>query len=271
VISPGFTEDIFMSRRTQVCCLLQALALSTSLPLAGSIDLSWTPCDAPGLAGYRVHLGTSPGRYERILTAAGPEIRLDGLADETLQYIRVEAFGREGRKRTETLALSAELKSLPAPVVHSVGPLMPSEGGAWRTVIAGSNLSPQAVVRLRSRSLAIRSVVPGENRSLIVEVMPVAVPGEVGLPLLDARSVLVVNPTLRRPAFFDADPLRADVDGDGRIGEADLELIRAEQGLPAAGTDPARAADLNGDGIVDGTDLAYFSRVLTAERGPAIP
>lgn len=53
-----------------------------------------------------------------------------------------------------------------------------------------------------------------------------------------------------------------DVDGDGAVGQADLNVLLASFGLPA---DPGTPADLNGDGLIDQLDL----NILLAHFGEA--
>lgn len=236
--------------------------------LAGTLDLAWTPCDAPGLAGYRVHLGASPGRYDRVVETQATRLLLRDLADDARVYFRVEAVSKDDAR--ETLSLSAEMSALPAPVVTRVEAPMPAGDGLWRTTLAGRNLDPRAVVRFRDPSIAVRTVSAGMAGSLLVDFALRPLPGAVGLPALDAGSVLVVNPAPRRPAYYETEALRADVDGDGRLGAEDLARIEAAQGRSFQAGGPANPADLSGDGLVDGTDLAYCTRALAAQAA-AVP
>ncbi|MCP4892332.1 MAG: hypothetical protein GY911_00770, partial [Actinomycetales bacterium] len=52
------------------------------------------------------------------------------------------------------------------------------------------------------------------------------------------------------PAECDA----ADLNGDGEVNGADLALVLAAWGQPCLGC----AADINGDGVVNGADLALI-------------
>ena len=62
--------------------------------------------------------------------------------------------------------------------------------------------------------------------------------------------------------------LAADVDQDGQVTLADLDIVIAAQGQ----TNPANPrADVNGDGIVDGKDIAFIGEFLGQSTNPAAP
>ncbi len=230
---------------------------------AASLDISWTPDQSAERPFYRLHIGTEPGRYTQVLTADEARIHLDGLADEQVYYLRVEQLERvPGRKggAGEALRLSREVALMPAPRIDAVGSLLPAgEAGLYRFTVSGANFAPEVRVRMASLSFQVIEAVRTATGQLSVLVRHTPAFGEVGLPVVAAGQVLVINPGPKSPDYFTARPAAADVDGNGRVDAADIDALRAAFGAQGAA---AAGADLTGDGAVDGDDLGVLGARL---------
>lgn len=248
------------AKRTAVLVALAAGLLGTLPALAGSLELAWTPSTDPALDSYRLHVGTAPGKYDRVVDTREPRALLTDLADGKTYYMRVEALTAKTKKHEpEALSISPEISSLPGPVVTWVGAPVPAgDGETFEVLVQGLNLSDQAVVHLATASLEVLSTDPVSEGTVRVVFRLGQTVGQFGLPAITPADVIVVNPGRKAPEFFERNALRADVDGDGVVGQSDLDLVAGLLGATESEGRFSRAADLNGDGLVDGDDLVIL-------------
>jgi Dockerin type I domain len=244
---------------------LAALASAAALSpcAAGTLDLAWTEIGSPDLGGYRLHIGTSSNRYDRSVDVHDAHAQVSGLEDGRMYYVRVEAVSKRDKGGSETLATSSEVVTLPRSEITAVGPLMPAgAAGTYSTIVQGTNLRADGIVRIGRPSLRVLAVEPLPDGSLRLLLMHAPRPGEVGLPTLRLGDVVVMNPARRAPEYFARHPIGCDVDGDGEVTPADLAAIEQRQGSRAGQRGFDSAADLSGDGIVDGQDMAILGSRL---------
>jgi len=242
--------------------IVMSVLFASGVAIAGTLDLAWTPADSPGLAGYRLHIGNAPGRYDKVLEVPENHASLEGLQDGRPHYFRVEAMARDEQGGLWTLSLSEEIASLPRPEVTVVGPLLPAGDGGYVLDVQGRNLAPRAVVRLAVPTLRVVSVESVADGSLRLRVLHEPRIGDVGLPEVEPSSVLVINPGRKAREFLAHHPLAADVDGDGVVAAPDLEALRSRQGWCEGQSGFLPASDINGDGATDGADLALLASAL---------
>jgi hypothetical protein len=242
---------------------------------AGSIRLAWDP--VVGAEGYRVHYGTSPGSYTRTLTVGRQsDAVLSGLADCTTWYMSVQSYNRHGSS-----GLSPEISGWPRPEVSSVDPSTVRQGDQLTMTLHGANFATGAELQLQDDSVPddvsgnalirvdsatvldcrrIQAVFTIEPTSRGVRAMEV---GDfmIGYDVENPDSVYGVS---RRNLEVEFDLSRWDINVTGsetheRIDGADLSWLSfsygSREGEPYYDPD----ADLNGDGIVDGEDLAYLA------------
>lgn len=243
--------------------LLSVLALSSPHVLAGNLTIAWSPSVDHHAAGYRIYIGSEPGLYTRVVDAGGDvKTTIRDLADERTHFLVVREYDARG---TETGAVSTELASLPAPRIVSVEPDFVRTGAEALVAIEGSNIDPAALVRARDPRLIVRGATNAGPGRVIVTVRAVASgEGEIGI---DATSLTVINPGRKAEEFFRFHPEALDADGDQRVDQADVRLVQEAFGSSQGGTSYSLAADLDGDGVVDGRDL---SRIL-AKAAAAAP
>lgn len=106
------------ARRAALACVAALLAagIAAAPADAGSRVLRWTHVDSSPAAGFRIHLGSRSGFYDRIVVLGRTAANDDGvysaivdLGDEGLVYVAVSAYDRLGRPS----ALSNERSYVP--------------------------------------------------------------------------------------------------------------------------------------------------------------
>jgi hypothetical protein len=252
-----------------------AMFLLASPVSAGHLDVSWPPAKDDLTAGYYVYVGTAPGQYDRV-EDAGEEHRatIRDLEDGTVHYFAVKAYDAEGR---ESDSFSPELACLPSPRVDSVAPSVLQPGDTAVVSLHGANFTPDMQVRPQNEGLHVQGVIPaGPGQLLLVlyadENEPEGLDTVQGPVTLEPASFKLLASCRRSEEFFEAHPEAVDVDISGRVDGADLQIVQAAFGSMRGDENYRAVADLNGDGTVDGGDLArVIARQGTDARFRATP
>ena len=243
--------------------LLSAAARPT---LAGEIQLAWDPTS--GASGYHVYYGLQPGTYSTFVTSYSPATTLTGLQDCTTYYVAVKAFNAAGESPT----FSNELSGWARPVVASATPASARQGDQIVMDINGNNFQPGAVVDLGNPHVDISSVavLSCTHVQLLATVEPTArkvPPASVG-----KLDVTIANPddvfgmksqafeVLINPARFDIN--QSDDVTRNRIDGKDTVYLSRQFGFSEVDPNYDPDKDFNGDGWVDGQDLAYIASNL---------
>lgn len=266
-----------LSRWMRLVALAVVSSVLPALPLlAGEIQVAWD--SVPGALGYRVYYGSEPGVYSQSVTVGSqPAAVVDGLADCTTWYLAVKAYNSYG----ESPGFSNEVAGWPRPSIQSISPSSGAQGAQFTVEFHGANYQTGASLALSefavprdlngnplfrvesARVLScdrIQALVSIEPASRGVRAMPV------GDFLFDCE---VRNPDsvfgaagLGFEVLFDPsrwDINRTDADTMDRVDGADLSWLAysygSREGEPFYNPD----ADLSGDGMVDGEDLAYLA------------
>jgi hypothetical protein len=256
-----------MQNRT-VTRIVWLVAAATAPARAGTIGLAWDP--AAGASGYRVYYGLGPGSYTDSRDVGNATATtLTGLADCTNYYLAVKAYNAAG----ESQGFSNELSGWARPLVAGVLPDHEMQGGVRTVDIEGANFRDGAAVELDNPhvQIAAATVLDCNRIHLEIAVGPRAAgerPAQVG-----DFEIAVLNPdgthgaradgfhVLADPARFDVN--RSDASTRGRLDGKDTvwiaRLFGAQETLDAV-YDPD--FDLDGNGWVDGADLAYVASHL---------
>lgn len=256
--------------------LVVAAAITSAPPVAaGAIGLAWD--SVPGATGYRVYYGTQSGSYSSSRDVGQvTQVDLTGLGDCRSYYIAVKAYGPGG---VESASYSAEVVGWARPQI-SMAPVVAQQGSQLSISLMGANFDDAALVdvvsalptdltgaplvRLDSMNIVSCNEI---QASLTVET---ATPGQRAAPVGD----LDVDLSVRNPdgvfgegtmtVAIDINPARVDVNRSNqmtkdRVDGRDLIWLTyaygALEGQPRYSPD----ADLDGDGVVDGDDLAYLA------------
>lgn len=254
------------ARCTRVLALV-ATSMALAMPAhAGSITLRWNA--APGATGYRVYVGSSPGQYDRSITLGKvTQATITDATDCADSFYSVTAFNAAGES-----GKSNEVFSWPKPKIDSITPGAAMQGQQFTLDIQGNNLKPGVAVSIDNPRVVL------SNPSSTCDGFQAAATVEPGAPGLRAAEVGLFQITMNHPDFgsltgsFEVlvDPLRFDLDNRASVN-TDLKLngwdtillshsFTAQEGEALYSVD----ADIDGDGWVDGDDLAYIASFLGA-------
>jgi hypothetical protein len=254
-IRPGFLVSVAV-----------ALSAAVAPAMAGSIVVSWD--QSQGASGYHVYYGTEPGNYTDFVTTTSTTATISGLQDCANYYIAVKAFNSSG----ESPKFSNELSGWSRPAITSATPSSAMQGDQVVMDLIGSNFQDGAVVDLGNPYvyLASVSVISCNHIQLLATVEPsgsTARPAEIG-----KLDVTVSNPdavfgtksqgfeVLVNPARFDIN--QSDPVTTNRIDGKDTVYLSRVFGMSESNPNYEPGDDFNGDGWVDGQDLAYIASNL---------
>ena len=254
---------MYISRPVR-CLLFGGLLLAVCRPVeAGTIELQWNP--VPGATGYRVHYGTKSGDYTHVLEVGPkPSATLKGLTDCTTWYLAVKAHNRS----VDSPDFSNEISGWPRPEVISVSPSARMQGSQFTLEIEGTNFQPGATIEIDNPNVFFDSTTTVSCKRIKVAAAIEPTARGVRAAEIGHATLTVINPDDVfgvRPQAFEVriDPARFDLDrrpgpSEGRLDGRDTiwlsRLFAAREGQ----ADYYPDADFNGDGWIDGNDLAYL-------------
>ena len=252
-----------------VCCPFQAEA--------GTLHLEWDPVE--NAAGYLVCHGAESGAYHSTVDV-GPATAavLTDLEDCSEHFVAVKAYNAHG----ESAEFSNEVSGWPRPSVSTAEPpLVVSQGGQFVVGISGSNFQPGVELRIAEEDVPVDSagnpLVRLESAAAVscdfIEALLTVEPTARGFRAMEVGE-FTVGMEVRNPdsSFGSAgetirvafDPSRSDINRSdaatrGRLDGKDLVWLvyshGSIEGEPRFNPD----ADLDGNGAVDGGDLAYLA------------
>lgn len=228
---------------------------------AGTIRLAWDAVADTDLAGYKVYYGTTSGLYtQSVEVGKQASATLTNLQDCKVYYVALKAVDANGN---ESLSYSNEVSGFSAPVPATVSPASAKQAtGNLNVIITGNNFDTQARpdfgpdVTVNSYSTSSCSQMMAN-----ISIDPAArVNNAPALP----RILSVVNqggPMGQKSGVFTVlfDERRSDIDHSGKVMTRDLLYWANAFGTATGDPGYNLAADLNGDGIVDGADLALLA------------
>jgi hypothetical protein len=242
-----------------------AFLLAAALPAAaGTISIAWDP--VPGANGYRVYYGTQSGVYgSNPLQTSSTSATLQNLQDCTTWYVAVKAYNSAG----ESDQFSQEIAGWPRPVVTAATPSSAKQGDQLVIELTGTNFQNGAVIEFDNPHVRLAStqVLACGRMQVLATVEPTAAnvrPAGIG-----AIDVTVANPddvfgqksdaftVVVNPARFDVNQsdtaTRNRLDGKDTVWMA--RMFGGNEGTALYDPD----FDFDGDGWVDGQDLAYLA------------
>lgn len=242
-------------------------ACTVSGAFAGNASLEWDP--VKGASGYRIYYGTESGSYSRSQDV-GPqtEFMLDDLTDCSMWYIAVKAYNRAG----ESAQFSKEINGWARPEIKSVTPAAGRQATRFTLEVSGENFQPGASLSIDNPrvTLGAARVVSCETIQVAASVEPTA--GAARAAEVGDFTLTVTNPDdvlgAKAKGFaVDVSPARFDVNrsDEGTTGRLDgKDTVWLSRLFGSRESDPLYDphSDLNGDGWVDGQDLAYIAANL---------
>jgi hypothetical protein len=230
---------------------------------AGTINLAWDPVS--GAAGYRVYYGSSSGSYSQSVDVGNNTQGTVTVGDCQTWYLAVKAYNNAG----ESPNYSNEISGWAAPRVSSTTPSAAQQGAQLSLDVNGANFRSGAAVATDNPNVFLGAPsVQGCNR---IQVATTIEPTAAGVRAAEAGALVVSvdNPdgtyddgagvfnVQVNPARFDlvagAGPSQNRLDGRDTIMLSTLFGSRDGDAV----YDPD--ADFDGDGWVDGQDLAYLA------------
>ena len=248
--------------------LLGGVLFAAATPAAaGSIALSWDPTQ--GATGYHVYYGTQPGIYlPTPVTTSSTTTTIPGLQDCTTYFLAVKAYNASG----ESVTFSNELSGWSRPAVTSATPTSAMQGDQIVIDVMGTNFQSGAIVDLGNPHVFLTSVqvLTCNHLQLLATVEPTARairPAQIGrLDLTVSNSDTVFGmksqafEVLINPARFDIN--RTDSMTTNRIDGKDTVYLSRQFGQSESDPNYDADDDFDGDGWVDGQDLAYIASNL---------
>ena len=252
-----------------------AVAFSFGAASAGTIKLAWDP--TPGASGYQIYYGTSPGNYSNVVDVGNTtQTTLTGIADCVDYYVAAKAYNGSG----ESAQFSSELAGWAAPRVTSNATLNATQGDQFTLDVTGFNFRSGAQLQVDTSDIPtdqggtplVRvdnpSILDCNNAQALVTVEPTAGGRAMEVGTFDF-DVSVTNPSgvlgVRNTNLVVAyDVVRTDLNRSDtmtadRIDGKDLAWLAFAHGAAEGDARWNADADLNGDGFVDGLDLALLA------------
>ena len=244
-----------------------AAAMAATPGMAGSIAVTWDP--TAGAIGYHVYYGTASGEYNPVpVITAATSTTISGLQDCTTYYFAVKAFNQAGA----SAEFSNELSGWSRPAITAATPSRAMQGDQIVMDVMGANFQPGAVVELGNPHVNLTGVkvLSCNQIQLIATVEPTA-------PTFRAAQIgpfdlTVSNPDsvfgLKSRAFeVLIDPYRFDINRSDdmttdRIDGKDTVYLSRRFGTSASDPNFDADDDFDGDGWIDGQDLAYIASNL---------
>jgi hypothetical protein len=234
---------------------------------AGSIALSWDA--TPGATGYYVYYGTESGHYNSVpVTTSSTSTTISGLQDCTTYFLAVKAFNQAGA----SAEFSNELSGWSRPAITSATPSSAMQGDQIVMDVMGANFLQGAVVDVGNPHVLLTSirVLSCNQIQLIATVEPTAPTlraariGRLDLTVSNPDSVFGLKSqafeVLVNPSRFDIN--RSDATTKNRIDGKDTVYLSRMFGMSESDPNFAADDDFDGDGWIDGQDLAYIASNL---------
>ncbi len=254
--------------RARCLLLLVAALFAAATPAAaGSMALSWDATQ--GATGYHVYYGTQSGTYlPTFVTTSSATTTISGLQDCATYFVAVKAFNASG----ESLTFSNELSGWSRPAVTSATPTTAMQGDQIVMDVMGSNFQSGAIVDLGNPHVFLNSVqvLSCNHIQLLATVEPTARtirPAHIGrldLTVSNSDSVFGMKSqafeVLINPARFDVN--QSDAMTRNRIDGKDTVYLSRQFGQSDSDPNYDADDDFDGDGWVDGQDLAYIASNL---------
>jgi hypothetical protein len=150
--------------------LLAILSLLVPAAHAGQVTLAWDANTDPGVAGYKVHYGTSPGNYtSHIDVGYTTSCVISGLSEGVAYYFAATAYDSTGNESDYSAAINYTPPLAPAPdpspdpaPAPSAGAAQSGGGGCFiATAAFGSYQAPEVILLRKFRDRILLACAPG--------------------------------------------------------------------------------------------------------------
>ncbi len=236
-----------------------------ALPLeSGTIEIQWDPPLTGQAVGYRVYYGTSSGNYQWVRdVGTATSATLTDLEDCTMYYWAIKAYDSTGQESEE---FSNEVSGWARPEVFYLDTKSGQQGESLDIIIHGSNFSPGPSVEagcdgiealsassLSCGTMAVTFKIAPESKEL-----KAAATGVCAVDVISEDMDRAYG-SLKNGFTVTLNVSRLDVDSSGRIDGLDLNQFAPYVGFFELDEGFEYQYDFNGDGWIDGDDLALLS------------
>lgn len=233
-----------------------------ALASAGTLGLAWDP--SAGAAGYRIHYGTVAGQYTMVRDVGNvTQTTLTDLGDCTKFYFSVTAYNGSGES-----GYSNEVGTLPRPSVRGTTPSIAVQGSQVTLTVRGANFAPGAGVTINNPNVFLDGVqvVSCTEIQMVATIEPTAQgvrAAEVGKFTVTVTGLDGLTGAMSQAFQVMINPTRFDLSKQydcttGWLDGWDTNVLSRVFGSQAGDNLYQPDADLDGDGSVDGNDLAYL-------------
>jgi fibronectin type 3 domain-containing protein len=236
-----------------------------SLEASTLIRLAWDTNTEQDLAGYRIHYGTSSGRYTLpfIDVQGTTSASIQNLQATTTYYFVVTAYdnaGNESSPSNEVAVQPTVIVSVPTvtgATETGTGTVDILQSGHQDIQVSGTNFQGGATVSLGADiTVGPTSLIDSGHLTASIVVSPSA--------LLGPRALALTNPDGGAASKSGALTVvkTADIDRDCKIDLFDLNLLARAWNTSSSDAAYIVEADLDGDGNVGGLDLQILVTYL---------
>jgi hypothetical protein len=235
---------------------------------AGRMALRWDP--VAGAAGYRIYIGSVSEVYDRVVVLDRvTEVVLLGLPACEPSYVSIKAYNSAG----ESTGFSNEVVGWPQPEVEGGEVPVVEQGGVFEVALSGANFADGTELIFEAADfeghpllqVETLDVVSCGEMAALLAVEPAA-PGframEVGrhsFRIVSPEGVIGVGTIDVELKQQRLDINRSDATTRDRVDGKDLVWLAYSHGTDEGEQRYNPDADLNGDGEIDGEDLAYLA------------
>ncbi len=252
-----------MARKViRAAAMASVLLALPALLHAGTIALSWDA--SAGASGYRVYWRTASEQYgSKVKEVYTTGATVDTLGDCTTYYFAVTAFNNVGES-----AYSDEVAAFPRPVLGTASPSVSMQGSQFTLDLTGTNFESGAKVTIDNPGVFLDNpqVISCGHLQVAVTVNPMAPntrAAEVGWFTLTVENATHTIASKTQAFGVQVNPARFDLDKRydctaGWLDGWDTNALSAVFGSKDGDSLYQPDADIDGDGTVDGNDLAYI-------------
>jgi hypothetical protein len=252
------------------------LMLLASPAFSGTISLRWDP--VPGAVGYNVYYGTCQGNYNQVVDVGWTTQKTLDVPDCSTYFLAVKAYDGS---RHESGSFSNEVAGMPRPTLTTNTPVSAQQGQQFTLRVVGANFDPGAELILDTnalpRDLAGDPLVRFESARVLscrqIELFVTVESMQRGFRAAQVGTYSIGYEVRNPDSVFGAasgslqisfNPARADINRSDestrdRVDGKDLTWLAyafdSDEGQQRYNPD----ADLDGDGEVDGDDLAQLA------------
>ena len=258
-----------------VACLAMLCLIPAPSAHAGTVGLAWDP--SPGATGYRIYYGPAENQWTNSFPVFGTtQTTINGLGDCLTWAFAVSATNAAGESDP-----SGAVSSWPRPSFETPSPETAMQGSQFAFEVNGANFMDGATLEIDNPHVVLEAVSVINCNAIHANVTVDSTSPGFRAAQIGEFTLTVTNPTGLVGSLMDGfevliDPSRFDINQTmvsttDRLDGQDTVWLSRLVGVCTQPADPSCQApdatydpdyDFNGDGWVDGEDLAHLASSL---------